>query len=170
MPPPAAPLSGVFRGRVVWDSLFWSYDDGELSVEWEKYDVFSAWERDNADKEGFKKYVEEGAGREGGGEDGDVDGDGDELQSLVDEMSGDVLYLESEYWSQPFVLHDATVESRPGEDDGMINVDEYVDSLIGGKKVDYDSVDRSMYEMGLNEEDVEVGKRDGIIEEIVDDV
>ena len=164
MPPPHSPLRGVFRGRIIWDTLFWSFDGGELSLEWEKYDVFAAWERDNKDKEGFKKYVAEGNVEEEG------ESKGDELQDLVDGMSGDVLYLDAEYWSQPFILQDATVHERPGADDGMIDVDKYVEHVMGGNEVDYDVVDRSMYDMGLGEEDVEVGKRDGIIEEIVDDV
>ena len=157
-------LVGVFRGRVVWDTLFWSFDNGVLSLEWEKYDVFSEWERSNKDKEGFKSYVQSGGGQQ------QNDEEEDELQSLVNGMEGDVLYLDSEYWTAPFVLQPVDIKERPGEDDGMIDVDDYVDRLMGGKKPEESGVDKSLYDLGLGDKEVEEGRRDGIIEDVIEDL
>jgi len=147
---PKQTLTGVFRSKIDWETLFWSYESPSVSLEFEKIDLFSEWERKNLGS-GFKDWVEEGGNEEGE----------DELENMVNELEGDVLYEESEYWRTPFLLHEINVIKDPGMEEGTINVEEYVEELMGGKEIDMDKVEKDMFNTGISQEMEDEGKREG---------
>ncbi|GMH97608.1 hypothetical protein TrST_g10667 [Triparma strigata] len=148
----------TFRSPVEWDTIFWSYCDNIVTIEFEKVDVFQQWEKKGLGG-GFKDWIEEGGGKEDSG---------DELEDLVSSLSDDVLYEGSEYWRSPFLLHPTTITSDPDLEEGTINVDEYVEELMGGKEIDMEKVEKEMFETGISGEMEREGKKEGWLEEIED--